>query len=101
NLTAQLFVNRTYDTFGGEIAPIATFQDPKLAPVGTLFDQSENRSRKLGARASYERAVPGLDALTATLGIDTLWDKTEQRLIATNRIWVPPADFRSIAPFAQ
>ena len=100
-LTAQLFFNRTYDTFGGEIAPIATFQDPKLAPVGTLFDQSENRSRKLGARASYERAVPGFEALTATIGIDTLWDRTEQRLIATNRIWVPPADFRSIAPFAQ
>lgn len=101
NLTAQLFFNRTYDTFGGEIAPIATFQDPAIAPVGTLFDQSENRSRKLGARASYERAVPGFEALVATVGFDALWDKTEQRLIATNRVWVPPADFRSLAPFAQ
>ncbi|MEH3048109.1 TonB-dependent receptor [Sphingomonas adhaesiva] len=101
NLTAQLFFNRTYDTFGGEIAPIATFQDPAIAPVGTLFDQSENRSRKLGARASYERAVPGIEALVATVGFDALWDRTEQRLIATDRIWVPPADFRSLAPFAQ
>ncbi|WP_343527288.1 TonB-dependent receptor [Sphingomonas sp.] len=101
NLVAQLFVNRTYDTFGGEPTAIATFQDPAIAPLGTLLDQSENRSRKLGARASYERAVPGFEALVATIGFDALWDKSEQRLIITNRVWVPPADFRSLAPFAQ
>lgn len=101
NFMSQLFFNRSRDTFGGEIAPIATFQDPSIAPVGTLFDQSQNRSRKIGAKISYERAVPGLEALTATLGFDALWDKTQQRLIATNRVWVPPADFRSLAPFAQ
>ena len=101
NLVAQLFFNRTYDTFGGEPNPIATFQDPAIAPVGKLFDQSENRSRKWGARASYERAVPGFEALVATIGFDALWDKSEQRLIATNRVWVPPADFQSLAPFAQ
>ncbi|WP_314374069.1 TonB-dependent receptor domain-containing protein [Sphingomonas paucimobilis] len=101
NLVAQLFFNCTYDTFGGEPNPIATFQDPAIAPVGKLFDQSENRSRKWGARASYERAVPGFEALVATIGFDALWDKSEQRLIATNRIWVPPADFQSLAPFAQ
>lgn len=66
-----------------------------------MFDQSENRSRKWGARASYERAVPGFEALVATIGFDALWDKSEQRLIATNRVWVPPADFQSTAPFAQ
>lgn len=101
NLVTQLFFNRTYDTFGGEPTVISTFQDPALAPVGTLFDQSENRSRKLGAKASYERAVPGWEALVATIGFDALFDKTEQRLIATDRVWVPPADFRSLAPFAQ
>lgn len=101
NLVAQLFFNRTYDTFGGEPNPIATFQDPAIAPVGKLFDQSENRSRKWGARASYERAMPGFEALVATIGFDALWDKSEQRLIATNRVWVPPADFQSLAPFAQ
>ncbi|WP_407036035.1 TonB-dependent receptor [Facivitalis istanbulensis] len=101
NLTAQIFFNRTYDTFGGEPNPIPTFQDPAIAPLGTLLDQSENRSRKLGARASYERAVPGFEALTATIGFDALYDKSEQRLIATDRVWVPPADFQSLAPFAQ
>lgn len=99
NFTAQVFFNRSRDTFGGEIATQATFQDPAIAPVGTLFDQSENRSRKLGAKFSYERTFA--DALTATVGFDALFDSNEQRLIATNRAWVPPTDFRSLAPFAQ
>ncbi|HZF46541.1 MAG TPA: TonB-dependent receptor plug domain-containing protein, partial [Sphingomonadaceae bacterium] len=76
NFISQIFFNRTYDTFGGEPNAIPTFQDPAIAPVGTLFDQSENRSRKLGAKFSYERAVPGLEALTATVGLDILTDKT-------------------------
>lgn len=101
NLVSQLFYNRSRDTYGGEVAPIATFQDIRIAPYNTLFDQSQNRSRKFGGKLSYERAIPGFEALTATIGFDALWDKTEQRLIATNRIWVPPAEFRSLAPFAQ
>lgn len=101
NLVTQIFWNRSRDTFGGEIAPIATFQDALIAPVGTLFDQSQNRSRKYGGKISYEREVPGFEALTTIVGIDALWDRTEQRLIATDRVWVPPTDFRSYAPFAQ
>lgn len=101
NFVSQVFFNRSRDTFGGEVAPIATFQDPAIAPIGTLFDQSQNRSRKIGAKISYERAVPGFEALTVTLGFDALWDRTEQRLIATGRVWVPPTDFRSLAPFGQ
>ncbi|MGB3845190.1 MAG: TonB-dependent receptor [Sphingopyxis sp.] len=101
NFVSQIFFNRSRDTFGGEINPQATFQDPALAPVGTLFDQSQNRSRKLGAKISYERALPGFEDLTVTLGFDALFDKTEQALIATGRVWVPPSDFRSLAPFGQ
>jgi iron complex outermembrane receptor protein len=101
NFVSQIFWNRSRDTFGGEIAPIATFQDALIAPVGTLFDQSQNRSRKYGGKISYERAVPGFEALTAIVGFDALWDRTEQRLIATDRAWVPPTDFRSLAPFGQ
>lgn len=101
NFVSQIFFNRSRDTFGGEINTQATFQDPALAPVGTLFDQSQNRSRKLGAKISYERAVPGFEDLTVTLGFDALFDKTEQALIATGRVWVPPSDFRSLAPFGQ
>lgn len=101
NFVGQIFFNRSRDTFGGEIAPIATFQDVSIAPVGTLFDQSQNRSRKIGGKISYERAIPGFEALTTTIGFDVLTDSTEQRLIATDRVWVPPSDFRSLAPFAQ
>ncbi|WAC23851.1 TonB-dependent receptor [Blastomonas sp. SL216] len=101
NLVSQIFFNRTRDTFGGELGAIAAFQDVRIAPIGTLFDQSQNRSRKLGGKISYERAVPGVEDLTAIIGFDALFDKTEQRLIATDRIWVPPTDFRSLAPFAQ
>ncbi|HEY4547649.1 MAG TPA: TonB-dependent receptor [Pedomonas sp.] len=101
NFISQVFFNRTRDTFGGDPSPIPTFQDVSIAPDGTLFDQSQNRSRKLGGKFAYERAVPGFEALTATLGFDAIFDKTEQRLIATGRTWVPPTDFRSLAPFAQ
>ena len=101
NFVSQIFFNRSRDTFGGEVATQATFQDPAIAPVGTLFDQSQNRSRKLGAKFSYERAVPGFEDMTLTIGFDALVDKTEQALIATGRVWVPPSDFRSLAPFGQ
>jgi iron complex outermembrane receptor protein len=101
NFVSQIFWNRSRDTFGGEPNPIASFQDPAIAPVGTLFDQSQNRSRKIGGKLSYERAVPGFEALTLIAGFDALWDTTEQRLIATDRVWVPPTEFRSFAPFGQ
>lgn len=101
NFVSQIFFNRSRDTFGGEIVTQATFQDPAIAPVGTLFDQSQNRSRKLGAKFSYERAIPGFEDLTVTIGFDALVDKTEQALIATGRVWVPPSDFQSLAPFGQ
>lgn len=97
NLTLQAFFNRSRDVFGGSAA--STFQDASIAPVGTLFDQSVNASRKLGARVSYERSFG--EALTATLGFDSLWDETAQSLYWTDRYWVPPTTFRSLAPFAQ
>ncbi len=99
NFNAQVFFNRSQDTFGGDRS--ATFQDTALAPLGTLFDQSSNRSRKLGVRTSYERSVPGVPGLTATVGLDAMNDRTEQRLIATGRAWVPPTEFKSVAPFLQ
>ena len=101
NFVSQIYWNRSRDTFGGEPNPIASFQDPAIAPVGTLLDQSQNRSRKIGGKISYERAVPGFEALTLAGGFDALWDETEQRLIATDRAWVPPTKFRSFAPFGQ
>lgn len=99
DFTAQVFYNRSRDTFGGDRNP--TFQDARIAPSGTLFDQSSNRSRKLGARINYEREVPGVEGLTATVGLDAMKDRTAQMLIATGRAWVPPTQFQSLAPFIQ
>ena len=99
NLVTQAFWNRTRDLFGGDSS--ATFQDESIAPLGTLLDQSENRSKKLGAKFSYERAVPGFENLTGIVGLDLLKDRTEQALVRTDRVWVPPTDYRSIAPFVQ
>lgn len=98
-LSAQIFWNRSRDTFGGGI--FADFQDPAFPPFGTLFDQSQNRSRKYGGKISYERAVPGLEDLTAIVGFDALSDRTVQVLAVTGRAWVPPTDYRGLAPFAQ
>ncbi|MEH3121703.1 MAG: TonB-dependent receptor [Sphingomonas phyllosphaerae] len=97
--TLQGFYNRTSDTFAGGI--LATFQDARIAPVGTLFEQSRNVSRKLGGKVSYEREVPGFKALTLTAGFDALFDRTAQTLVQTGRTWVPQTDFRSLAPFGQ
>ena len=97
--TLQGFYNHTSDTFAGGI--LATFQDARIAPVGTLFDQSRNVSRKLGGKISYERGVPGFEALTLTAGFDALFDRTAQTLVQTNRTWVPRTEFRSLAPFGQ
>lgn len=101
NFVSQVFVSRTRDTFGADVTPQISQQDPAIAPIGTLFDQTENSSRKIGARFSYERAIPGFEDLTATIGFDALFDRTEQRLIATDRTYVPPTWFRSLAPFGQ
>lgn len=97
--TLQGFYSRTDDVFGG--GTFGTFQDPRIDPTGQLFDQSANQSRKLGGKVSYERGVPGADDLVLTVGFDALFDRTQQRLAQTDRVWVPETDFRSLAPFVQ
>ena len=99
SLSAQLFLNRTIDLFGGGI--FATFQDPRIDPTGKLFDQSQNVSRKKGAKFSFERGLPGFEQLKLIAGLDILVDRTAQTLKLTNRKWVPATRFRSIAPFGQ
>ena len=95
--TLQAFFNRSRDVFGGGV--FGTFQDPAIDPTGNLFEQSANRSRKLGGKVTYEREI--LRDLTVTAGFDTLFDSTEQVLVQTDRAWVPETQFRSLAPFGQ
>ncbi len=77
-------------------------QDPLIAPLGTLFDQSEIDSHKKGIRTSWTRSdlfdVSGLELHT---GIDFGRDKAQQQLALTKRLWVPPMNYKSTAPYAQ
>lgn len=95
-LRVRAFRNRTADIYGG--GTFADFQDPAIATLGTLFDQSQNISRKWGVNASWER---GFGPLNLVAGVDLLNDHTVQLLAQTGRAWVPPTDYRSIAPFGQ
>jgi iron complex outermembrane receptor protein len=97
--SAQAYYQDFSALFGG--GTFGTFQDPAIAPVGTLFDQSENNSEKIGSRITFARndiAGSGVDLIT---GLDILRDKTFQRLAQTDRNWVPVAKFLNYAPFAQ
>jgi iron complex outermembrane receptor protein len=77
-------------------------QDPLIAPLGTLTDQSEVNSQKKGLRTSWTRPeLFNVDGLELRAGLDLLDDTTEQRLALTNRTWVPPMEYKSTAPFAQ
>jgi iron complex outermembrane recepter protein len=98
-LTSQAFYQDFESVFGG--GSFATFQDPAIAPVGTLFDQSSNKSEKMGFRLSYERMIDAVPGLNVRGGLDALNDKTYQELILTGRNWVPETEFTSYAPFLQ
>ncbi|MGQ0710369.1 MAG: TonB-dependent receptor [Rhodoferax sp.] len=78
-----------------------TFQDASIAPLGTLVDQSDIVADKKGLRASWVRPDWGLAGLEFTGGLDWLSDTSKQRLALTDRDWVPPLQFKSLAPFAQ
>jgi iron complex outermembrane receptor protein len=77
-------------------------QDPLIAPLGTLVDQSEVRSRKHGLRNSYARGDAfGLTGLELRGGVDLTQDTASQWLALTDRLWVPPMRYRSVAPWLQ
>jgi iron complex outermembrane receptor protein len=77
-------------------------QDPLIAPIGDLVDLSEILSKKKGVRTSWTRPdVFGLTGLELHVGVDAVQDETQQRLALTNRIWVPPMDYKSLGPYAQ
>ena len=104
------------DVLGGEISAkayhqdfaalygggrFATFQDPDIAPVGELFDQSQNNSRKYGTRLTFAGERLGEAPVDLVAGFDFLRDETYQSLYLTGRNWVPVTRFKNSAPFAQ
>ncbi|NHZ95164.1 TonB-dependent receptor [Massilia sp. CCM 8734] len=97
--SAQLFTHDFEALYGATAA--STFQDVRLAPVGTLNDQSQIVADKRGARMTWVRPDMLVRGLEMTVGLDLLRDNTLQRLATTNRTWVPQLQFASNAPFAQ
>jgi len=67
-----------------------------------IFDQSEITSKKWGFRPSWTRtSVFGVDGLELRAGVDYVYDEAQQRLALTNRLWVPPMEYTSVAPYVQ
>ncbi|HEU0043971.1 TonB-dependent receptor [Sphingomonas sp.] len=98
SLLATAYYARQAMRFGGENTDDR--QDPLIAPIGTLVDQSEINSKKYGLRTSY--TLPEfLTGLEVRVGIDAVYDNTEQRLALTDRVLVPPLKYTSFGPYAQ
>jgi iron complex outermembrane receptor protein len=77
-------------------------QDPAIAPLGTLTDQSEINSQKRGLRSSWTRSnLFAVEGLEMNAGFDYLKETAQQLLALTNRVWVPPMHYTSKAPFVQ
>lgn len=98
-LTATAYAHDYEGVFGG--GSFADFQDPRIAPVGMLFDQSANNSEKQGFKIDYERGFEALPGFKLLVGLDGLRDKTYQALVLTDRLWVPETTYKSLAPFLQ
>ena len=78
-------------------------QDPLIAPIGTLVDAVGDRRRRRRARARRGRGPisSAPRASSCTSASISSKDETEQSLALTNRVWVPPMDYKSLAPYAQ
>lgn len=96
---AQAYNQQFEGRFGAVMTP--TFQDASIAPVGTLYDQSQAESDKIGAKLTLTKAGLFDDHLKLTGGLDALKDTTAQTLVLTDRYWVPETDFINYAPFLQ
>ncbi|MBN8482687.1 MAG: TonB-dependent receptor [Xanthomonadales bacterium] len=67
-----------------------------------IFDQSEIVTEKEGLRTSWARpSLFSVDGLELRVGLDLVGDTAQQRLALTDRVWVPPMEYTSKAPWAQ
>jgi iron complex outermembrane receptor protein len=98
-LTAMVFNQEFEGLFGADIS--ATFQDPLIAPTGTLYDQSRSVASKYGSKVGLGRDDLLNNRLKLTVGFDTLFDKGKQDLYLTGRTYVPNSKYRNYSLFAQ
>ncbi|MEL0611573.1 TonB-dependent receptor [Marinomonas arenicola] len=96
---AQLFHQDFEGRYGATTSN--SFQDTSIAPQGTLYDQSQNQSEKVGAKFSLTKADLMQNKLSVTTGLDLLQDETSQTLILTDRTYVPETKYVNYAPFVQ
>ncbi|MDR6842795.1 TonB-dependent receptor [Pseudoxanthomonas sacheonensis] len=76
--------------------------DDDFDEADRIYDQSEIDSKKYGFRPSWTRSsLFGVEGLELRTGIDFVRDEAQQRLALTNRVWVPPMEYTSTAPYAQ
>lgn len=99
SLTLQGFYYDFYALYGADILPV--FQDPAIAPVGTLLEQSALSSEKYGAKLTYAHQDLLWRGLQVVAGADYLRDKSFQELAQTDRLWVPELIYKGWAPFVQ
>ncbi len=76
--------------------------DDDFNEADRIFDQSEIVSKKRGLRTSWTRGeLLGVEGLQLRTGLDLVEDEASQRLAITDRLWVPPMEYSSLAPYAQ
>lgn len=98
--SAQLYSQDFSALYGAGLFPTFKLRRADGVLVDQL-DQSEIVADKSGLRLGWVRPELMLEELELTLGLDALRDDSQQRLALTGRTWVPPLQFRSLAPFAQ
>lgn len=99
DLRLQIFSQDLQSTYGAEVNPIKTFQDPAYGP--NLIDQSQNNSEKVGFKLTLVKDQFAGLPMNLVYGLDALVDKTWQSLIQTGRTWVPVSRYENYAPFLQ
>lgn len=76
--------------------------DDDFDEADRIFDQSEITAKKKGLRTAWVRGeMFGVAGLQLRTGIDVVEDVAAQRLALTDRVWVPPMEYTSVAPYAQ
>lgn len=79
----------------------ATLQDVKIAPSGTLYDQSRAVASKFGSKVGLTKGGLLDGRLKLTAGIDTLSDKGKQDMYLTGRTFVPESKYTNLSLFTQ
>lgn len=98
-LTLNIFAQDFAATYGASDTA-ATRNNFRLNGVPTL-DQSQIEAKKHGLRTTWVRTFSEAGNLGVVTGFDYLSDETTQRLVLTNRSWVPQTTYEGWSPYLQ